>query len=163
MSLNGFTDRNPYSCKQRWQNYLNVDAKSDANQNEINIIIELYRERVSFGDISKHLKGRSGPWVRIQYEKLFRNYLRLVREHLKEKISNGDICNRVKNGKLSIVNFKHVDQQEQEDIQKCLEFISFDQTGHKMLEVVKDAVKRYNTRKSKNHNSPKLGTKRSFK
>ena len=74
MSFIGFKNKSRFSCLNRWRDVLNADS-SEIKEEEVKIIHEMYRKKLSFTNISKKLERRSLIWVQNQYHKLLRKEL----------------------------------------------------------------------------------------
>ena len=103
-------------------------------EEEERIISEYYSEEVKFSELAEKMVNRSTKWVEKEYIILFREKIgELKKHHLNQNLTQDEICQQVKDRKLTIDYFKHVDKQDQKNIREILEFVGRDQHGQKMI------------------------------
>ena len=128
----GYPNRTKSSCHKRWTNFLSGTDKSKMTKEEENIITKYYSQEVKFADLAKMMVNRTAAWVLNNYRVIFKDKINILKLHLPNQNPTLDeMCQLVKDYKLTIDDFKHVEEEDQTKIREILEFVIRDQHGQK--------------------------------
>ena len=84
--------------------------------------------------------------------KLFRNHLRILKEHLKLELTNDQICNEVKANNISIEKLQNLSEEERSIVEPSLQIVHDDRHGQKMVKNDLESQKREQKRNPAKHN-----------